>query len=291
MNTYSYLVIFAIAIAFLFVVTSASIATAPPDDCSFTLIPVNSDIVYKNIFGIIIDLPYNGKVSDGSVPNTTFTIFPSDEGDGVFIETSPANLVTVGDSFGGKYFNFQWDTDVASSASSGAVRIGIPSDQLQEVWVYDGHNAVISDGFTDITYLVSSGADSILRAEMTSTNSTTSLTLDNFGGEMYIETNIPDTVTVRGFGYEGVSSVQSLSSSDFYVEYDGSELTIEGHDDGADADADADSKKKGSDSKKKGRYLSSSGAQVTVTDRITGNIDVSSDCPTCIVVMSVVVNT
>jgi len=126
---------------------------------------------------------------------------------------------------------------------------------------------------------------------MTSTNSTTSLTLDNFGGDMYIETNIPDTVTVRSFGYEGVSSVQSLSSSDFYVEYDGSEPTIEGHDDGADADADADSKKKGSDSKKKGRYLSSSGAQVTVTDRITGNIDVSSDCPTCIVVMSVVVNT
>ena len=156
----------------VFTVTSADVALV--DDNDSKMIPIDSDVSYQNITSIIINIdPY--LLCDGAFfydriyPNTTFTIFPSNEGNGVTIETSPPNLVTVRTCITSEFvycsniykdddendiLEFDWNTD---AISGGGVRIGVPPDQLQAVSIYGRHNVQVLDGFTHITGLVVEG--------------------------------------------------------------------------------------------------------------------------------------
>lgn len=69
------------------------------------------------------------------VPNLMFTI---EVANSVTVSTSPPNLFTVSDDGGA--LAFKWNHGVASTASSGGVKIGIPADQLE----------VVSIGFTKV---------------------------------------------------------------------------------------------------------------------------------------------
>jgi len=175
----------------------------------------------------------------GSVPNTMFTIFPSDNdkdgssgGGGVTVETSPANLFTVtnekdcdcGKDYEGS-LNFEWNQNVSSIATYGGVRIGVPSDQLLYVSVGYGHNVQILDGFTNITSLNVNDDGSILHALMT-TSISTSLSLSNFEGYMYLKTNIPVDSGFIASG--GRSYVETPSYNKIQVQSVDSELNIKG---------------------------------------------------------------
>ena len=173
---FSFPIVVFIFILQVFTVTSADVALV--DDNDSKMIPIDSDVSYQNITSIIINIdPY--LLCDGAFfydriyPNTTFTIFPSNEGNGVTIETSPPNLVTVRTCIASKLshcpdiykdddenniLEFDWNTDVSSTATSGGgVRIGVPPDQLQAVSIYGRHNVQVLDGFTHITGLVVEG--------------------------------------------------------------------------------------------------------------------------------------
>merc|ERR1719491_787529 len=184
---------------------------------------------------------------------TLFTIVSSEEG--VTVETSPANLVTT--TTWRNTLNFEWNADVAATAAtngeSSHVRIGTPSDQLLSVSVMDGQTAQVLEGFTNITYLVLTGADSVLRASMTSLIAT-ELELDNDGGSMYIDTNIPVTDGYVSDG--GQSWVATPSFNGIFLADDGSQLNIDG-------DIDVSSY----------NGFVGDGSQLTVTGTITGSID------------------
>jgi hypothetical protein len=281
---FSFPIVVFIFILQVFTVTSADVALV--DDNDSKMIPIDSDVSYQNITSIIINIdPY--LLCDGAFfydriyPNTTFTIFPSNEGNGVTIETSPPNLVTVRTCIASKLshcpdiykdddenniLEFDWNTDVSSTATSGGgVRIGVPPDQLQVVSIYGGNNVQVLDGFTHITGLDVGGDDAILRASMTSlSNSTKELVLENRAGKMHVETNIP--VTAGWFSGGGQSWVETPSFNGFRVGgtylngkatgYNGSQLNIKG-------DVDVS-------------YATycfvDDGAQLTVTGTITGKI-------------------
>ena len=65
---------------------------------NYTFTPIDLDIDQSIINGIIIDLNCDWLDAGSSVPNTTFTIFPSNNDDGsgsnITVETSPPNLIT-----------------------------------------------------------------------------------------------------------------------------------------------------------------------------------------------------
>jgi len=215
------------------------------------MIRINSEID-QSINSITIDPLCTDYVDENNnvcnVPSTIFTIVSSnDDGDGgVTVESSPANLVTA--TTWRNTLAFEWNHTVASTAKSSgssSVRIGIPSDQLLSVSVMNGQTAQLVEGFTNITYLVLTGADSVLRASMT-TSISTELELDNDGGWMYIETNIPVTDGYVSDG--GQSWVQTPSFVGFFINDNGTQLNIKG---------DID------DSTSGGRV--SDGAQLTVT--------------------------
>jgi len=276
-------VLFTVAVA----VTSADDVVALVDDSSdstTTMIRINSEID-QSINSITIDPLCTDYVDEENnicnVPSTIFTIVSSNDdgdGDGVTVESSPANLVTA--TTWRNTLAFEWNHTVASTAKSGgsSVRIGIPSDQLLSVSVMNGQTAQLVEGFTNITYLVLTGADSVLRASMT-TSISTELELDNDGGWMYIETNIPVTDGYVSDG--GQSWVQTPSFNGIFLADDGSQLNIKG-------DVDVSSY----------NGFVGDGSQLTVTGTITGSIDsfgnstvntpscdnvISSDISTCTV--------
>jgi len=245
-------IVIAVFILQVFAVTSADVALTVADDVDsdITFKPIElDDVDYQSIDSISIDLSCDGK---SSVPNTMFTIFPSTGGNGVTVETSPANLVTVDlDEYG--YFGFEWNTNISSTATSGGgVRIGVPSNQLQVVWVHDGYNVQIVDGFTNITE-VTVEEDSILHASMTSLIST-KLRLTSYGGQLYVKTNVP--VTWGNIYNGGQSWVETPSYNDISVR-DDSKLSIIG-------DVDVRNSILGAEV--------SDDSQLTVTGKITGNI-------------------
>jgi len=219
-----------------------------------TMTRIQSEIDFQSINSITID-PLCMDVTEEkacTVPGgTLFTIVSSEEG--VTVETSPANLVTA--TTWRNTLNFEWNADVAATATNGEshVRIGVPSDQLLSVSVMDGHTAELLEGFTNITYVVLTGADSVLRASMTSLIAT-ELELDNDGGSMYVETNIPVTDGYVSDG--GQSWVSTPSFNGIFLADDGSQLNIDG-------DIDVSSY----------NGFVGDGSQLTVTGTITGSID------------------
>ena len=306
MNMVLLLFSFPIVVVFVFLlqvftVTSADDVALADNNNDFKMIPIDSDIDYQNIVVIrIVPKCTWGSESDVmTVPNTMFTIFPSEEGKGVTVETSPPNLVTIStldenglddnglDSNGfarpgrllGIYLNFEWNTDVSSTATSGGVRIGVPPDQLQSVLV-TGNNVQILDGFTNITYLNVRNAGSILRASMTSlSNNSTELELTNIGGRMYVETNVPVTrvwVSNEGSSWarpnpnpsDGQSWIETPSITYFVLFGGGSELYIKGDVDDSRYD-----------------LVVNGDEQLTVTGKISGTINSYDDsvvnAPSC----------
>ena len=248
---FSFPIVVFIFILQVFTVTSADVALV--DDNDSKMIPIDSDVSYQNITSIIINIdPY--LLCDGAFfydriyPNTTFTIFPSNEGNGVTIETSPPNLVTVRTCIASKLshcpdiykdddenniLEFDWNTDVSSNATTGvSVRIGVPPDQLKSVRLSAYHDVQILDGFTNISELKVLNVSSyggILRASMTSLSNSTSpnsLRLHNSGGKMYVQTNVPVKRSTVDNG--GRSWIETPSYNDIYVEDSGSELYIKG---------------------------------------------------------------
>jgi len=250
MNMFSSLVVIVVVLCVVDVI-SVEVAT-------FT--PIDSDVSvdYQRINWINID----PSCDSCSVPNTIFTIFPSNKGDGVTVETSPANLVTAtNNKHGGNNLSFEWNTDVSFTATSGGgVRIGIPSDQLQRVSVGEGHNAQIVDGFTTLRSLHAWDGSSV-RASMMSLSSymyfPTDLILLNYGGQMYVQTNIPVTDHYTDNG--GQTWVETPSFNGFAVRDTGSQLNIKG---------DLDVSTRGGEI----RGGLSDGAQLTLTGTITGTI-------------------
>jgi len=268
MNTFSttFVVVIVIVLFDVIDVISAVTFTNKGSDIGFT--PIELDVDYQSIDSITIDLSCD---SDSiSFPNMIVTIFPSNEGDGVTVETLPANLVTVPkDEYGD--FNFEWNTYVASTATTGGVRIGIPRDQLKKVLVMGGQNVQILNGFTHITYLGVQDYGSVLTTSMTSSIST-KLRLRNYGGHMSVQTNVPIT---SGSVTGGRSYVETPSYNDIYVEGSGSELHIKG-------DVDVSNDVLGGTVRKDSR--------LTVTGTITGIIHSLDDsivnAPSCYNVQS-----
>ena len=272
-----------VAVVILFAVTLADVALAGASDFTTIMTPIDGMDI-NQIVTIVIDLSCDG---DDSAPNTMFTIFPSNNGSGVSIETSPPNLITAIADFseykGGSGLSFEWNTNVASTATSGGVRIGVPPNQLKQVVVVGGHNTQILDGFTSIDYLsviddsihnvtpkgggftdfikTNIKTSSIIRASMMSLSNDNplGLKLNNFGGQMYVETNVPvDFCWVR---YGGQSWVKTPSFHSFNIDNNGSQLNIKG-DLGVGP---------------YGRRSVQHGAQLTVTGTITGLIIENKD--------------
>ena len=107
----------------LFGITSTNNLALADTNTVSTMIPIES-YVDPNLNLIAIDLLCN----DVSVPETIFTIVPSNDSN-VTVESLTANLVTVVRA-GEFRIEFEWNMDVASTATSGGVRITVPKDQL-----------------------------------------------------------------------------------------------------------------------------------------------------------------
>jgi hypothetical protein len=104
-------------------------------------------------------------------PNLMFTIEPADS---VTVSTSPPDLVTVIEKSNALYFEF--NSPVASKATSGGIKIGMPADQLQSLIGSAASQVQIFDGFTSILSLDFSGA-STLTANLSSNAAPFSLKL------------------------------------------------------------------------------------------------------------------
>jgi hypothetical protein len=292
MKLFSSLIVDVIAIVCVVILFGINVTSADVDvdvalledrSTDYTFTPIDLDIDQSIINGIIIDLNCDWLDAGSSVPNTTFTIFPSNNDDGsgsnITVETSPPNLITVRRSllfgYDGGIGNLDllWNTIVSSTATSGGVRIGVPSDRLKRVLVISGHSVQIVDGFTNINYLsVDSGA--ILHASMTTLSDSREpytdyygtqfadkpkLTTNNYGGQMYVKTNVP----VRRFDVSngGQSWVETPSIPSVIVLGDGSELNIKG-------DVDVTSNWFNGNEEKV-----EDGAQLTVTGTIKGIVN------------------
>jgi len=265
---------------------------------TMSMTPIDSDKnnmdIIQGISEISIDPSCSYNAVDNvmnSVPNTMFTIFPSDNNDedgitnngsgnnngGVTVETSPANLVTVRYEYGTLYF--EWNTDVSSIATYGGVRIGVPSNQLLNVRVRGGHIVQILNGFTKINTLDVMHTNAAIYASFNTTVVTTStfLELNNFGGYMYVKTNIPvDYSYIQGGGQ---SYIETPSYNLIEVSGVDSKLHING-------DVDVNSYSSSQD----GGSISDN-AQLTVTGKIIGTItsrdDSTVNAPSCDNVTSV----
>jgi len=247
-------IVIVIVLGVVDVILAADVATFTPIELDFDDSKISTVLILLSIYG-------------GSGPNTTmFTIFPSNEGDGITIETSPANLVSIWQDW--NTLVFEWNTDVSSTATSGGVRIGIPSHQLEEIEVDDGHTAQVFGGFTNIRELRVGDDGSILRASMMSLVSDR-LYLVNSGGRMYVETNIPVNGTSSSVTVGGQTWIETPSFNNIFVGNEGSQLNIKG-------DVDL-----------RGTYAGSvwDGAELTVTGTITGTIEIGNNstvnAPSC----------
>jgi len=253
MNRFTSLVV--VVFILFTLITSDDVALAD-DVTEINWTPIDSGIVQniQNISDIRIDPASCTVIGENkNVPNTLFTIFPSDDGS-VTVETSPANLFTAKTEGDVNYLVFDWMRDVASTATSGGVRIGIPPDQLKRLWVYEGNTVQVLDGFTSINELLTLGTNSTIHALMTSSISTR-FELKNEGGQMYIGTNVNVSA---GWVYKGGSTwVKTPSFNRILISDEGSKLYIKG-------DVDFTDSEKGD---------LAIGAQLKVTGAITGTIN------------------
>ncbi|KAL7551420.1 hypothetical protein ACHAWF_014608 [Thalassiosira exigua] len=118
------------------------------DDAAYHLDPVNSVAVG----------PSCGAEGNQRVPNTMFTIGPSDVGY-VVVSSTPKNLVSARSSDG--ELTLAWNDEVASTAFEGGVRIYVPPSDLKAVKVRGASTVQILDGFAAVRELDVGGASTV----------------------------------------------------------------------------------------------------------------------------------
>mmetsp|Transcript_43181 Transcript_43181/g.43889 ORF Transcript_43181/g.43889 Transcript_43181/m.43889 type:complete len:329 (+) Transcript_43181:58-1044(+) len=212
----------------LFAATSVVDVVLADEESDSPMIPIDDSNAadYQSIDGIKID---PSCTNGSSVPvNTMFSVFPYKNG--VYIATKPADLVTAVVTTKNELNNrtlleFEWNKTIDFTATKVGVKIGVPSNQLLSVSIYGlGHRVQIDDGFTNLTTL-HVGSGSTLRASMTSLVSE-QFELNNDGGRMFVQTNIPVTYgSVYGGGQSWVET-KSLNRIDMVGV--GSERSIKG---------------------------------------------------------------
>ena len=159
------------------------------------------DGVYTSVQSVNIEpsCPWN---TTTTYPNAMFTIQPSDT---AYVSSSPANLVTA--TLDGDELKIDWNADVAAGATSGGVRIGLPSGQLKKLnlsqCTYNaqtqilngcGLTAQILSGFTSVEELEASGA-STLQAESAVSGS---VTVSGASTANIVTTNVISELDVSG---------------------------------------------------------------------------------------------
>ncbi|OEU21615.1 hypothetical protein FRACYDRAFT_235241 [Fragilariopsis cylindrus CCMP1102] len=127
---------------------------------------INTDGSAGNDVSVIDIIPVcddSREDNDRTVPNTMFTIYPSDK---LIVSSYPPNLVSVSfvedDDFN-TIMKFSWSDGAYAGYPEGGVKIGIPADdtQLRRVDVDGGMFVQIEDGFVYLTDLNISGSSTL----------------------------------------------------------------------------------------------------------------------------------
>lgn len=111
-----------------------------------------------------VDISFDCPPQNQNVPNTMFTIQPSDSAD---VSSSPPNLVTTSVQDG--VLSLAWNAEVASTASEGGVLIELPAKNIQSVFVSSQNTAQILDGFTYLNDLSVQGQSTLTATFNTAT--------------------------------------------------------------------------------------------------------------------------
>mmetsp|Transcript_11737 Transcript_11737/g.18062 ORF Transcript_11737/g.18062 Transcript_11737/m.18062 type:complete len:454 (+) Transcript_11737:45-1406(+) len=153
--------------------TAASTAAAevPASATADGFTPIDGDFSTIVFVSISPSCPWD---STTSYPNAVFTIQPSTV---AYVSSFPANLVTS--SVTGNVLTLDWNSVAAAGATSGGVRIGLPADQFNKLYLGSALRAQILNGFTSVGQVDVGGA-STLKATLTS-NTNPDLAL-NVGG-------------------------------------------------------------------------------------------------------------
>jgi len=148
-------------------------------------------------------------ISGSSFPFTMWTIMATN---GVEVHSDPANLVSV--SINSGKLSFEFNETVASSATSGGIRIGMPAGQLESVTVESASNAQILDGFEKVTEISVSGASTLAATFTSSAAGSLELRVDGAS-----TTNIQSNIILMGGSINGASTanVQAPSYDDINV--------------------------------------------------------------------------
>lgn len=131
-----------------------------------------------------------------------------------YVSSSPANLVTA--TLDGDELKIDWNPNVAAGATSGGVRIGLPSSQLKKLNLSQSLTAQVLSGFTSVEELEASGAstlqvESAVSGSVTvSGSSTANIVTTNVISELNVSgastVNI-QTPTVTSLNIQGASKV------------------------------------------------------------------------------------
>ena len=114
-----------------------------------------------------VDISFDCPPQNQNVPNTMFTIQPSDSAD---VSSSPPNLVTTSVQDG--VLSLAWNAEVASTASEGGVKIGLPAASLESVSIASQKTAQIFDGFTSLKEVEVKGQSTVTATIKSSTHHT-----------------------------------------------------------------------------------------------------------------------
>ena len=175
--------------------------TIPADATSDGFTPIDGDYTSVQSVNIEPSCPWN---TTTTYPNAMFTIQPSDT---AYVSSSPANLVTA--TLDGDEMKIEWNADVAAGATSGVVRIGLPSGQLKKLNLSQcsltitptaqilngcGLTAQVLSGFTSVEELEASGA-STLQVESAVSGS---VTVSGSSTANIVTTNVISELDVSG---------------------------------------------------------------------------------------------
>jgi len=181
---------------------------------------------------VLVELACPALLSTKTIPNTMFTIYPSDS---VEVSSDPPNLVIV--NGGQDVLKFVWNEDVSQTVTKAGIKIGIPAGQLKSVTVMGDIPAQVLDGFTALNEVTIFG-DSRFTATTSSSEassvdisivgdaffsmlSNVNITNINITGDSTVNVETPEVENVMVIGDAGlnvngnVGSVEAIG--DFYL--------------------------------------------------------------------------